>query len=866
MSGLGKQQDASSNALSVFHLKDFDEALDRMWRSGAERKKKAEKVFVVLGRLSRGLEAFRDLQVTDHGESRIKSCIKYELGGGFRLVTIHRDKTITLCYVGNHDDCDHWLEANSGLVITRNDQNTLERGFRTSRGATHTIIRREPVPSSAALLDHLSEEKVNYLLTGVPPLAIRKISSLGGVTLPADVSSACSGVADDAKRVLVQDVLMLLLNGDIRGAEQRLELESGQSQEVQNLTNEEILEVADGDGVRRIAVGSEEHEEWLARFATEAPFSDWLLFMHPEQERVVNEDFDAAAQLSGVSGSGKTCVAVKRAARLAEADSTGRVLVVTLNRSLASLIRNLIRQAVPQESTQSRIDVLSFFELCQKYLKALEIRGDRIYLEETWKLGEHIDEIFREFYRCWHNNSEAKTLIPVHMSLTAQGINAEIYLREEFDWIRSALSEKERENYLEIVRSGRKYGLPQRWRKRVIAALQGWERKMRAVGATDYLGLTTSLSRYLDRLDAEYKHIIVDEGQDFGTTELQILRRLVSPGPNDIFICGDIAQHVLPKHRNLTDAGIDIANRKRQITRNYRNSRQILEAAYRVLRENLDEELLAASDLEILDPKYANRSSPEPFVLKANSFEEEFAFARRLVADHFDSKPKDRCCIAIAGFTLKEISMFARALDIPVLDGAKDPGDSFLVLSDLEQTKGYEFGVMIVINCLEDVLPPRDSPTEEAFRHGCRLYVAMTRAKNELYLSYHNQPSRWLSNARDALSFEDWSNVVGFSPEFMTSPPVHLVEAEGGPEVDLLDLTGRQFNYTSRALGLSTDALLKIDELVDGVGSVRDGFRVRWKTMREALIDLENSPTARRTFGPTIQGEVRKALEALLAR
>jgi superfamily I DNA/RNA helicase len=756
MSNSGKQQEAPA-VISIFHLKDFDEALDRMWRSGAERKKKAEKVFVVLGRLSKGLEAFRELQVTDHGESRIKSCVKYELGGGYRLITIHRDKTITLCYVGNHADCDHWLETNSGLVITRNDQNTLERGFRTNHGATQTMIRREPVPSTALLLDHLDEDKVNDLLTGVPPLVIRKIVSLGGITLPADVSSICNGIGDDAKRVLVQDVLMLLLNGDARGAEQRLELESGQSEEVQDLSREEILEIADGDGVRRVAVGSKAHEEWLARFATEAPFSDWLLFMHPEQEKVASEDFDGSAQLSGVSGSGKTCVAVKRAARLVETNVNTRVLLVTLNRSLASLIRNLIREAVPDEAVRARIDVFSFFELCQKYLKTLEARGDRIYLDETWKLGEHIDEIFREYYRCWHNNTDAKSLIPVHMSLTAQGINAEAYLREEFDWIRSALAEKDREQYEEIARAGRRYRLQQKWRKRVLTALQGWERKMRAVGATDYLGLTTSLSRYLDKLTSEYNHIIVDEGQDFGTTELQILRRLVQPGPNDIFICGDIAQHVLPKHRNLTEAGIDISSRRRQITRNYRNSRQILEAAYRVLRENLDEELLAASDLEILDPKYANRSSPEPFVLRASSFEEEFAFARRLVADHFESKPGDRCCIAIAGFTLKEISVFAKALDLPVLDGAKDPGDSFLVLSDLEQTKGYEFGVMIVINCLEGILPPADSPAEEAFRHGCRLYVAMTRAKNELYLSYHNQPSRWLSNARDALSFDDWS-------------------------------------------------------------------------------------------------------------
>ena len=40
--------------------------------------------------------------------------------------------------------------------------------------------------------------------------------------------------------------------------------------------------------------------------------------MQPEQARVAEKDFTGPAQLSGVSGSGKTCVAIKRALRLAE--------------------------------------------------------------------------------------------------------------------------------------------------------------------------------------------------------------------------------------------------------------------------------------------------------------------------------------------------------------------------------------------------------------------------------------------------------------------------------------------------------------------------------------------------------------------
>ena len=390
-----------------------------------------------------------------------------------------------------------------------------------------------------------------------------------------------------------------------------------------------------------------------------------------------------------------------------------------------------------------RIKVISFFELCQELLAEFERENTRSYRDVAWKGGrgkgggEHIDEIFREYYRCWHNNTDAAVLVPPHISLTAQGISAETYVREEFDWIRSALPEESRDQYISMQRSGRKYPIQDPWRRLFLTGLVGWEKKMQFVGVIDYLGLTTAVSRHLGNLTPRYKHIIVDESQDFGTTELQILRRLAWPGPNDLFLCGDIAQHVLAKHRNLRQAGIDVTGRTRRINRNYRNSRQILKAAYRVLYDNLDEDMLETADLEILDPKFANRSSPEPYVLRAESFEEEFAYARRLIADHLSARPDDRCCIALAGYSLHEVVVFANRIRVPALDGTHEPHRNPLVLSDLEQTKGYEFNLMVIVNCRENVLPPVDAPKEEAFRHGCRLYVAMTRARNELYLSYH---------------------------------------------------------------------------------------------------------------------------------
>jgi superfamily I DNA/RNA helicase len=860
------REPASSDKVRVVHLKQFDASLTAMWQTGGQKKKKADKVFAILGRLSLGAAAFKDLQVTDHGESRIKSCVKYELGDGCRLITIQTDKMIALCFVGDHADCERWLSSNSGLVITRSD-GSLQPAYRSDAvSGTGSQLVRDPIPSSRGLVQSLPELLLNELFSNVAPNVFLKISNLGGITIAADIDSACKDIIDLEKRVLVYDVLMLLVAGDVNGAEQRIRLAIGDIAEIDDLTDEEFMKVTDGDQIRQIRVGSLEHEQWLSRFARNASYFDWLLFMHPEQEAVAKEDFSGSSELSGVSGSGKTCVAVKRAIRLAEANNQGRILVVTLNRSLAGLIRLLVGEAAPNLAVSSRIKVISFFELCQELLAEFEPRNTRSYRDVTWKMNEHIDEIFREYYRCWHHNNDAAVLVAPHIGLTAQGISAETYTREEFDWIRSALPKDDRAEYISIQRSGRKYPIQDHWRRLFLSALEGWETKMRFVGVIDYLGLTTAVSRHLANLTPRFEHVIVDESQDFGTTELQIVRRLVEPGPNDLFLCGDIAQHVLAKHRNLSQAGIDITGRTRRINRNYRNSRQILSAAYKILRANLDEDLLEASDLKILDPKYANRSSPAPYVLQADDLRWEFGYARRLIADHLENRSDDRCCIALAGYSLQEVVLFANRLNLPALDGTHEPHRNHLVLSDLEQTKGYEFNLMVIINCRAGVLPPLDAPKEEAFRHGSRLYVAMTRARDELYISYHAEPSPWLDGAKSDLSFGKWSEVVGAPDELLVPTPARLANVEDGGIEDVLSLTGRQFNYTEWALGLSTEALNKIDELVDGRGLTRDGRRVKWSTMRDIATDLRTSPLARRLFGPSVQSEVRDRLSRVLAR
>lgn len=850
--------------IEYLRLPDFSKALNFLYKMGAKRKKVAEKVQALLTRVGDYQSPLTGMKITNHGENRIKHCVKYDLGSGYRLVTIQHQKICAFCFVGDHTETDKWIRSNSGLSISIDNTGRLVKAVK-SIDVGEGKIRRETDLSEGGLMERLDAENQNLLLADLSPNVLGQLYKLDSTTTDKDIGIICEKILGEDRHLLVYDVMCLLLAGDIQKALHRIGVETGQVKALEDLSNDEFMEIQDGEEVKRIIIGSQEHADFLSHMSKNTPYLEWLLFLHPEQEKVVVENFKGPVQLSGVSGSGKTCVAVKRAIRLAREGQN--VMIVTLNRSLSDLIHTIVEYAAPDEETRFRIHTTSFFELCQELLKKLRPGDQKGHNDVSLILEEHVDEVFREYYRCWLNSDLAKVMWPIHKSLSARGISSENYMRQEFDWIRSVLPPPRIDEYLTITRSGRKYPLTEDNRKLVLQGLEGWQEKMRSCGVIDYLGLTTEVSRHLSELKPVIDTILIDEAQDFGTTELAILRKLVTEGENDIFLCGDVAQHVLPKHRSLPQAGIEIGNRSRRIRRNYRNSREILRAAYEILLENLDETLIDDTDLEILDPEYANRSSPKPLVLKAESLEDEYAYARSLLDHDIQSSPDHKNCIAFAGYSLREIELFAEAEGLPVLNGMHSKVSRPLVLSDLEQTKGYEFNVVVVLNCKMGVLPPKSAPEEEAFRFGCQLYVAMTRARDELYLSHSGTHSEWFEKTRNQLNFASWSEVMEIDQKFKQVKPqqLHEFESEQHERREALELDGRQFLYTSWALGLSPEAQEKIVALVDGIGSNSEGRRVKWIDMKSLRHDLDLSPHAKQLFGARVQLEVRELL-AVLAR
>lgn len=182
------------------------------------------------------------------------------------------------------------------------------------------------------------------------------------------------------------------------------------------------------------------------------------------------------------------------------------------------------------------------------------------------------------------------------------------------------------------------------------------------------------------------------------------------------------------------------------IKRNYRNSREILGAAYALLQADNALEKLKSEDFDIIEPEYANFSTPKPLLLKADSLAEELGYCYNYLKTNLE--PHQKACIAL----------FAKCLD--------------------------KFNLDIWKKHIEN-------STIENFR-----LPELIKNKHALFLN----------------------------------------------------MTGREFIYTPKAIGISAELHDKLLSLITGKSITQNGMPIEWKTISDALQD-KNIPNISALFG-----------------
>ena len=116
--------------------------------------------------------------------------------------------------------------------------------------------------------------------------------------------------------------------------------------------------------------------------------------------------------------------------------------------------------------------------------------------------------------------------------------------------------------------------------------------------------------------ESDYGAVIVDEVQDLSEISLRLLHTLVPDKANGLLLIGDDTQRIFTRGFSMRDLGINISGRSVVLRKNYRNTRQILEAAFPLVSEEWEDDARTAGlDPAGLRPEFSVREGCRPIVV-----------------------------------------------------------------------------------------------------------------------------------------------------------------------------------------------------------------------------------------------------------
>jgi mRNA-degrading endonuclease RelE of RelBE toxin-antitoxin system len=632
-----------------------------------------------------------------------------------RLIVHKNDTSLLLCYVGHHDDAYDWAERRK-----------LETHPKT--GAAQLVEIRETVKEIVVPLYVQAEPAA-----APAPVAERKpifaeISDdeLLGYGVPSEWLK-------DIKLATEDTLLVLTDHLPAEASEALLELATGGKPRVPPIAAVAAGPFDHPDAQRRFRVMTNVEE--LQR-ALDFPWEKWTVFLHPEQRELVERNYTGPARISGSAGTGKTIVALHRAAYLARAHPSARVLLTTFSDTLANALRTKLKRLLGNEPRLAeRIDVHS-----------LNAIGLRLYKAHIGPASIASRETMRQLVQ------EAASTVEGHKF-------GQHFLLTEWEQVVDAWQLSNWEAYRDVVRLGRKTRLPEAQRMILWSMFEHVRSGLQSRGLVTYAGMFTSLAATIAKnKNVVFDFAVVDEAQDISAAHLRFFAALGGGRPNALFFAGDLGQRIFQQPFSWKALGVDIRGRSRTLRVNYRTSHQIRTQA----------DLLLGPVVTDVDGNSESRSDtvsvfngPPPTICSLKSPSEEIKTVGNWIKEQ-----------AKAGVVPHEFGVFVRSeaeLD-RAKDAAKEAGLPFKILDENVETvsgnlsictmhlaKGLEFRAVVVMACDDEIIPLQerieavgdDADLQEVYdteRH--LLYVACTRARDHLLVTGVDPVSEFLDDIR----------------------------------------------------------------------------------------------------------------------
>lgn len=468
--------------------------------------------------------------------------------------------------------------------------------------------------------------------------------------------------------------------------------------------------------------------------------NNWQFFLHPEQTKLVEGNFNGPVKITGGAGTGKTVAALHRFSFLLKngLPEGKRILFCTYTNALANNLRAQVDQL--KLSNKGIYDIMTIHFIA--YHLASKIDHLKNQIEKSFKIEEEGS----------FANKKTKQLKIWEKILKDTQISPE-FAEDEYQKVILFQQIESLDDYLVAPRIGRETRISKEmktlfWQKH----LEYKEEKKKSFKLDGDELFYALISHFKKQQTKPYAHIILDELQDLSNIEVRFLRSILTPGKNDLFMVGDPLQKIYDRNINFLALKIETRGKKsRRLLRNYRTTEEIREDAVKALGEE------TFSDFSDSDEKIQGYTSlsngPKPSYIHFNNLIDEIQFVEDKINELLNDGlylPEDICIAAkknddiqkfhghfhTAGYKIRKIEK-NNELSLP----------EHLSTSTFHSLKGLEFKVIFLVGLNANTfLKPRtyssnEEKKETEKRDKALLYVAMTRAKMLLYISGNGSKS-----------------------------------------------------------------------------------------------------------------------------
>ncbi|MFI7136828.1 UvrD-helicase domain-containing protein [Streptomyces massasporeus] len=506
-------------------------------------------------------------------------------------------------------------------------------------------------------------------------------------------------------------------------------------------------------------------DESLQSILEEGDFGRWKVFLHPTQEKLVHRRCSGPARVGGGPGTGKTIVALHRVCHLVRRLPPGRnkpVLLTTFNRNLAADLRaRLLSLGGPD--VLARVDIAHVDQLATRVVSEADPGNAKRRIDDTAALREWRELLVEAGESRW---------------------SAE-FLSDEWNQVILGQAVTSRANYFTVRRAGRGRSVTRAERAGIWQLAERFTQRLETKGLETHRQVAERAARLemarkaridkraeereerggQDNLHIEagsgawlryrYRHIVVDEAQDLSAAHWKMLRAMVPSEPDDLFLVGDTHQRIYDNQVTLGSLGVHIRGRSSRLTLSYRTTREILRDAIRVLGDADYDDLDGGADT--LAGYRSVLHGPAPSLRGARSWDEEMDLVvEQLRAWHDVPRESTAICVPTNDMVTQLADRLVRRGITPTeitQDGPRS--DQGVHIGTMYRFKGLEYRCLIIAGVAEGLVPRAsvdawehtDPSRHQRELHRARslLFVAATRARDALAITWHGEPSRFLS-------------------------------------------------------------------------------------------------------------------------